>query len=98
MADSVHSRQYVSKLVPSSGSVLLACIIATSVVDSVLLGYDSSLMGSLNVMPEYYNYFHLTTATKSLNTAISYTGGTFFSHALKSPELNALSLSSERDN
>lgn len=26
-------------------------------------------------MPEYYNYFHLTTATKSLNTAISYTGG-----------------------
>jgi MFS family permease len=33
-------------------------------------------MGSLNVMPEYYNYFHLNTATKSLNTAISYTGGT----------------------
>lgn len=40
-----------------------------------LLGYDSSLMGSLNVMPEYTNYFDLTTATKSLNTAISYTGG-----------------------
>jgi MFS family permease len=32
-------------------------------------------MGSLNVMPEYYNYFHLSTTTKSLNTAISYTGG-----------------------
>jgi len=40
-----------------------------------LLGYDSSLMGSLNVMPSYYNYFTLTTATKSLNTCISYMGG-----------------------
>lgn len=41
-----------------------------------LLGYDSSLMGSLNVMPTYTSYFTLTTATKSLNTGISYLGGT----------------------
>ncbi|KAG0649446.1 Lactose permease [Hyphodiscus hymeniophilus] len=75
MAASRYPRQYVSRFVPSSGSILLVLLIATSVVDSVLLGYDSSLMGSLNVMPEYFNYFHLTTATKSLNTAISYTGG-----------------------
>ena len=33
-------------------------------------------MGSLNVMPTYQSYFTLTTATKSLNTAISYVGGT----------------------
>ncbi|OAL44064.1 general substrate transporter [Pyrenochaeta sp. DS3sAY3a] len=46
-----------------------------SAVDSVLVGYDSSLMGSFNVMPSYKNYFALTTATKSLNTAISYVGG-----------------------
>jgi MFS family permease len=32
-------------------------------------------MGSLNVMPTYQSYFELTTATKSLNTAISYVGG-----------------------
>ena len=32
-------------------------------------------MGSLNVMPSYSDYFTLTTATKSLNTAISYMGG-----------------------
>jgi MFS family permease len=32
-------------------------------------------MGSLNVMPTYLNYFTLTTATKSLNTSISYVGG-----------------------
>jgi len=36
-------------------------------------------MGSMNVMPEYYNYFHLTTTKKSLNTAISYAGGCFAS-------------------
>ncbi|CZR66416.1 related to hexose transporter protein [Phialocephala subalpina] len=70
-----YSRQYVSRFVPNSGFLILFFIIATSVVDSVLLGYDSSLMGSLNVMPSYYNYFELSTATKSLNTAISYTGG-----------------------
>lgn len=32
-------------------------------------------MGSFNVMPSYSSYFHLTTATKSLNTAVSYVGG-----------------------
>jgi MFS family permease len=32
-------------------------------------------MGSLNVMPEYTSYFTLTTVTKSLNTAVSYSGG-----------------------
>ncbi|KAF2025691.1 general substrate transporter [Setomelanomma holmii] len=46
-----------------------------SAVDSVLVGYDSSLMGSFNVMPSYINYFTLTTATKSFNTAVSYVGG-----------------------
>jgi len=40
-----------------------------------LVGYDSSLMGSFNVMPSYQSYFTLTTATKSFNTAVSYIGG-----------------------
>ncbi|KAH8886272.1 general substrate transporter [Thozetella sp. PMI_491] len=61
--------------IPRNPSILLACIIMTSAIDSVLVGYDSSLMGNLNVMPTYYEYFTLTTATKSLNTAISYMGG-----------------------
>ncbi|CAI6331431.1 unnamed protein product [Periconia digitata] len=69
----------VSKLVPRNQKVLLAVIIMTSVIDSVLVGYDSSLMGSFNVMPAYINYFTLTTTTKSLNTAISYVGGCFMS-------------------
>ncbi|KAJ4288076.1 hypothetical protein N0V90_012093 [Kalmusia sp. IMI 367209] len=69
----------VSRLVPRNMKVLLACIIATSAIDSVLVGYDSSLMGSFNVMPSYINYFTLTTSTKSLNTAISYMGGALMS-------------------
>ncbi|KAL1604023.1 hypothetical protein SLS60_005615 [Paraconiothyrium brasiliense] len=69
----------ISRLVPRNQKVLLACIIATSAIDSVLVGFDSSLMGSLNVMPSYSNYFTLTTTTKSLNTAISYMGGALMS-------------------
>ncbi|KAF2109376.1 general substrate transporter [Lophiotrema nucula] len=65
----------VSRLVPRNQKLLLACIIGISVIDSVLVGFDSSLMGSLNVMPSYTSYFTLTTTTKSLNTAISYMGG-----------------------
>lgn len=42
-----------------------------------MTGYDSSLMGSLNVMPSYESYFTLSTATYSLNTGISYVGGVF---------------------
>ncbi|KAH7140417.1 general substrate transporter [Dactylonectria estremocensis] len=65
----------LSRFVPRDQKWLVACLIALSVVDSVLVGFDSSLMGSLNVMPTYSQYFTLTTTTKSLNTAISYVGG-----------------------
>ena len=40
-----------------------------------MTGFDSSLMGSLNVMDTYKSYFTLTTGTYSLNTGISYVGG-----------------------
>ncbi|KAL4905624.1 general substrate transporter [Aspergillus multicolor] len=69
------SRQHASRLVPSSDTLLFLCIVGTSFADSVLTGFDSSLMGSLNVMPTYNAYFTLTTATTALNTASSYIGG-----------------------
>ncbi|KAI9731689.1 MAG: hypothetical protein M1834_004478 [Cirrosporium novae-zelandiae] len=68
-------REHVSKWVPRSQSVLVTLIIMTSFVDSVLLGYDGSIMGSLNTMKAYTNYFTLTTSTTSLLTAASYLGG-----------------------
>jgi MFS family permease len=66
----------ISRLIPRNQKTLIACLVMLSAIDSVLVGYDSSLMGSFNVMPSYISYFELTTATKSLNTAISYVGGT----------------------
>ncbi|KAH7093574.1 general substrate transporter [Paraphoma chrysanthemicola] len=66
---------HVSRLVPRNQKTFVACLIMLSAIDSVLVGYDSSLMGSFNVMPSYQSYFHLTTATKSFNTAVSYVGG-----------------------
>ncbi|KAH8177915.1 sugar transporter domain-containing protein [Sarocladium implicatum] len=69
------SNRKLSRFIPRNQRWLVVSLIAVSVVDSVLVGYNSSLMGSLNVMPSYSNYFTLTTTTKSLNTAISYVGG-----------------------
>ncbi|KAL8391816.1 hypothetical protein RB599_004655 [Gaeumannomyces hyphopodioides] len=65
----------ISRFVPRQQKLLIVCLILVSVVDSTMVGYNSSLMGSLNVMPSYRSYFELTTATRSLNTAISYVGG-----------------------
>ncbi|KAF2795974.1 hexose transporter [Melanomma pulvis-pyrius CBS 109.77] len=53
---------------------MTALVISVCVVDSVTIAYDGSLMGSLNVMPSYSKYFHLTTTLKSLNTAITFVG------------------------
>ncbi|KAH4198067.1 hypothetical protein HBI95_184020 [Parastagonospora nodorum] len=69
------STKKISRLVPRNQKMFVACLIMLSAIDSVLVGYDSSLMGSFNVMPSYKSYFTLTTTTKSLNTAVSYVGG-----------------------
>ena len=38
------------------------------------MGYDSSMMNGLNILPQYSEYFHLKTATKGLNTAAIWVG------------------------
>ena len=73
------SESRISRLVPRNQKLFVACLIALSAIDSVLVGYDSSLMGSFNVMPSYTNYFTLTTSTKAFNTAVSYVGGSAIS-------------------
>lgn len=85
MAEAPVARRYVSKLVSSNANVLMGVIILTSIVDSVTLGYDGSLMGSLNVMPAYKSYIAPTTALKALNSSITFVGGAcaaFFSAAV----------------
>lgn len=58
---------------------LHAFFVAQILTFAQLVAYDSSLMGSFNVMDSYIDYFTLTTSTKSLNTAISYMGGALVS-------------------
>jgi MFS family permease len=47
----------------------------TSVVDSVTIGYDGSIMGSLLVMETFGGYFSLNTATTSLSVCFIFVGG-----------------------
>ncbi|KAH7234240.1 general substrate transporter [Fusarium solani] len=41
------------------------------------LGYDSSVMNGLLILPSYSEYFHLNTATEGLNNAAMWIGGIF---------------------
>ncbi|EPE04114.1 hexose transporter [Ophiostoma piceae UAMH 11346] len=43
---------------------------------STSLGYDSSMMSSLNILPSYTDYFSLTTTTLALQSAVSWAGST----------------------
>ncbi|KAK7202667.1 hexose transporter [Myxozyma melibiosi] len=54
---------------------LTALIITTSIVDAFSQGYDGSLMGSLNAMTPYQNYFVMSNAMTSFRTAATYIGG-----------------------
>uniref|UniRef100_A0A0B7KFE0 Major facilitator superfamily (MFS) profile domain-containing protein n=1 Tax=Bionectria ochroleuca TaxID=29856 RepID=A0A0B7KFE0_BIOOC len=51
-----------------------ALVVSVCVVDSVTIAYDGSLMGSLNVMETYHNYFQLTTTTTAINTCATFLG------------------------
>jgi len=47
------------------------------------LGYDGSVMNSLNILPQYTDYFHLTTATLGLNSAAGWLGQIFAAFVLQ---------------
>ncbi|KAF2657228.1 hexose transporter [Lophiostoma macrostomum CBS 122681] len=57
-------------------SLTNAMVISVCVTDAVCIAYNGSLMGSLNVMPSYTDYFDLTTATTAVNTCSTMIGGT----------------------
>ncbi|KAF9698004.1 hypothetical protein EKO04_004535 [Ascochyta lentis] len=60
------------KALRESPTTILVVLVCT--VDSVTIAYDGSLMGSLNVMPSYTNYFTLTTTTTAVNTCATFLG------------------------
>ncbi|RDW67628.1 MFS sugar transporter-like protein [Coleophoma cylindrospora] len=61
--------------VPRSSNALTALLTISSIVASATLGFDSSMMNNLNILPSYTDYFVLTTATTALNTSAVYIGG-----------------------
>ncbi|KAL1868348.1 hypothetical protein Plec18167_008273 [Paecilomyces lecythidis] len=54
--------------------VLTWLLIIVAIVNSATLGYDASVMNSLNILPSYTEYFHLNTATTGLMTAAVWIG------------------------
>ncbi|KAJ3521558.1 hypothetical protein NM208_g13237 [Fusarium decemcellulare] len=58
-----------TKILLATSLVLSACV-----VDSVTIAYDGSVMGSVNVMPSYVNFFNITTTTKAVNSTATHIG------------------------
>ncbi|KAH6632907.1 hexose transporter-like protein [Boeremia exigua] len=76
MAEVFH-RKHVSRLVPADHRLLMPLLLAVTIVNSATLGYDSSVMNGLLILPSYSEYFRLTTATEGLNNAAMWMGGIF---------------------
>ncbi|KAM0282402.1 hypothetical protein ACHAQH_003083 [Verticillium albo-atrum] len=70
-------RKHVSRLIPSDHRVLMPLLLAVTIVNSATLGYDSSVMNGLLILPSYSEYFKLNTATEGLNNAAMWMGGIF---------------------
>ncbi|KAH7368687.1 general substrate transporter [Plectosphaerella cucumerina] len=70
-------RKHVSRMVPSNHKVLMPLLLAVTIVNSATLGYDSSVMNGLLILPVYSEYFKLNTATEGLNNAAMWMGGIF---------------------
>ena len=60
--------------VPDNSSVLVVLLILSSCVTSTTLGFDGSMMNSLNELPSYIDYFDLDTTTIALNTSSVWIG------------------------
>ncbi|KAM0313571.1 hypothetical protein ACHAO8_005375 [Botrytis cinerea] len=61
--------------VSGSSWVVSVLMVLCSCITSTTFGYDGSMMNGLNILPSYTDYFHLNTATLSLNTAALWIGG-----------------------
>ncbi|KAH8655307.1 general substrate transporter [Xylariales sp. PMI_506] len=65
---------HVGKLVPRSARTISFLMIFVAVVNSATMGYDSSMMNGLNILPQYNDYFNLNTATTGLNNGALWMG------------------------
>ncbi|KAK9848352.1 Major facilitator superfamily [Penicillium brevicompactum] len=77
-------RKHLSRLVPVGHRVLMPLLLAVTIVNSATLGYDSSVMNGLLILPSYSEYFHLTSAAEGLNNAAMWMGGIFGAFLMQS--------------
>ncbi|KAH8646313.1 general substrate transporter [Xylariales sp. PMI_506] len=68
-------RKHVSRLVPGNPKHLVMFMLGVAVVNEMTMGYDSSMMNGLNILPQYSDYFNLNTVTTGLNTSATWLGG-----------------------
>ncbi|KAI6839217.1 hypothetical protein KC340_g3012 [Hortaea werneckii] len=76
MARNVDSRTttgtWIPAYVPSgngSSRIIAGLLVFCSIITSTTFGYDGSMLNGLNILPEYTDYFHLTSATTGLQTS-----------------------------
>ncbi|KAJ5971235.1 hexose transporter-like protein [Penicillium vulpinum] len=67
-------RKYVSRLVPKNPRITATLLVLVAIVNSMTLGYDTSMLNGLNMLPQYKDYFHPNTATTGLNNASLWIG------------------------
>ncbi|KAK2057292.1 MFS general substrate transporter [Colletotrichum caudatum] len=60
---------------PKSKSGNVALLLACTLITAAMQGYDGAMMGSMNILPQYTEYFELSTVTRSLNISANYLGG-----------------------
>ncbi|KAK2029770.1 MFS general substrate transporter [Colletotrichum zoysiae] len=60
---------------PKSKNGNVALLLACTLITAAMQGYDGAMMGSMNILPQYTEYFELSTVTRSLNISANYLGG-----------------------
>ncbi|KAL3471486.1 general substrate transporter [Aspergillus californicus] len=61
--------------VPNSSKAVIGQLIGCSTITAATVGFDSSMMNGLNILPSYAEYFQITTVTTGLSTSATYVGG-----------------------
>ncbi|KAF4767424.1 hypothetical protein N7455_006819 [Penicillium solitum] len=64
----------IGPLQPKSSKLTITLLVTACCVFAVTTGYDAGLMNGINMMPQYVDWFQLTTVTKSLSVCSSYFG------------------------
>ncbi|KAL2831406.1 general substrate transporter [Aspergillus cavernicola] len=61
--------------VAKSSKVIIGMLMACATITSSTIGFDTSMMNGLNILPSYTEYFQITNTTKGLSTSATYIGG-----------------------